>query len=235
MKHEEMREGAPSNLWHPSRSTISGLLIGLLVLAVVAFLAGYLPMQRREATLRAETEAQQKGLPRVAVMQVGRATDQNVLKLPGTMQALTEAPILARADGYLKRRLADIGDRVTAGQVLAEIDAPELDQQIHQAEAAIEQAQASLEQAQAGLAQGKANRELARITAERMKMLVEKGITPQQEGDQYRRSWLRRTPTCRRSRRRSSRSAAISPRSRQTALAWSRCRATAPSRRRSTA
>ena len=108
-----------------------------------------------------------------------------MLKLPGTMQALTEAPILARADGYLKRRLADIGDRVTAGQVLAEIDAPELDQQIHQAEAAIEQAQAAVEQAQASLAQGKANRELARITAERMKLLVEKGISPQQEGDQY--------------------------------------------------
>ena len=108
-----------------------------------------------------------------------------MLKLPGTMQALTEAPILARADGYLKRRVADIGDRVTAGQVLAEIDAPELDQQIHQAEAAIEQAQAAVEQAQASLAQGKANRELARITADRMKLLVEKGISPQQEGDQY--------------------------------------------------
>ena len=185
MKHEETNAGAPSNLWHPSRSTISALLFGLLVLVVVAFLAGYLPLQRREATLRAEAEAQQKGVPRVVVMQVGRATDQNVLKLPGTMQALTEAPILARADGYLKRRLADIGDRVTAGQVLAEIDAPELDQQMHQAEAAIEQAQASIEQAQAALAQGKANRELARITAERMKMLVEKGISPQQEGDQY--------------------------------------------------
>ena len=185
MKHEETNAGAPSNLWHPSRSTISALLFGLLVLVVVAFLAGYLPLQRREATLRAEAEAQQKGLPRVVVMQVGRATDQNVLKLPGTMQALTEAPILARADGYLKRRLVDIGDRVTAGQVLAEIDAPELDQQMHQAEAAIEQAQASMEQAQAGLAQGKANRELARITAERMKMLVEKGISPQQDGDQY--------------------------------------------------
>jgi multidrug efflux pump subunit AcrA (membrane-fusion protein) len=65
------------------------------------------------------------------------------------MQALTEAPILARADGYLKRRLADMGDRVQAGQVLAEIDAPELDQQIHQAEAAIEQAQAAAEQAEA--------------------------------------------------------------------------------------
>jgi RND family efflux transporter MFP subunit len=185
MNQQEMNSGTPSNLWHPSRSTISALLFGLLVLIAVAFLVGYLPLQRREATLRAEAEAQQKGVPRVVVMQLGRGTDQNALKLPGTMQALTEAPILARADGYLKRRLVDIGDRVTAGQVLAEIDAPELDQQMHQAEAAIEQAQASIEQAQAGLAQGKANRELARITAERMKTLVEKGISPQQDGDQY--------------------------------------------------
>ena len=68
--------------------------------------------------------------------------------------------------------------------MLAEIDAPELDQQIHQAEAAIEQAQAAVEQAQANLAQGKANRDLARITAERMKMLIEQGISPQQDGDQ---------------------------------------------------
>ena len=146
---------------------MSALLFGLLVLLVIGFFVGYLPMQRREATLRAEADAQQKGLPRLPVMRVERGPDQNVLKLPGTMQALTEAPILARADGYLKRRLADIGDRVTAGQVLAEIEAPELDQQIHQAEAAVEQADASAEQAQASLAQGKANRELARMTAER--------------------------------------------------------------------
>lgn len=181
MRHEDT---IPSNFWNPSRRTISALVFGGLVLLVVAFLAGYLPLQRREATLRAEVEAQQKGLPRLVVMRVGRGTDQNVLTLPGTMQALTEAPILARADGYLKRRLADIGDRVQAGQVLAEIDAPELDQQIHQAEAAIEQAQAAMEQAQASLAQGKANRELARITADRLKQLVEKGISPQQDGDQ---------------------------------------------------
>lgn len=185
MKQDETNPGTPANVWQPSRRTISALLFGIVVLGVVAFLAGYLPMQRREATVRAEAEAQQKGLPRMVVMRVGRVQDQNVLKLPGTMQALTEAPILARADGYLKRRVADIGDRVTAGQVLAEIDAPELDQQMHQAEAAIEQAQAAVEQAQAGLAQGKANRELARITADRMKLLVEKGISPQQEGDQY--------------------------------------------------
>jgi RND family efflux transporter MFP subunit len=185
MRQEESNSGAPANFWQPSRRTISTLLFGILVLGVIAFLAGYLPMQRRESTLRAEAEAQQKGLPRMVVMRVGRGQDQNVLKLPGTMQALTEAPILARADGYLKRRVADIGDRVSAGQMLAEIDAPELDQQIHQADAAIEQAQAAVEQAQASLAQGKANRELARITADRMKLLVEKGISPQQEGDQY--------------------------------------------------
>ena len=112
----------------------------LLALFVVAFLAGYLPLQQREATLRAETEAQQRGLPHVSVMRVTRGPDQNEIKLPGTMQALTEAPILARTDGYLKRRLVDIGDRVRTGQIMAEIDAPELDQQIHQAEAAIEQA-----------------------------------------------------------------------------------------------
>jgi RND family efflux transporter MFP subunit len=173
-----------SPVWRPSGATVSALLFGLVILLVIGFLAGYVPLQRREATLRAEAEAQQKGVSRVVVMRVSRGAAQDVLRLPGTMQALTEAPILARADGYLKRRLADIGDRVTAGQELAEIDAPELDQQIHQAEAAIDQAQASVEQAQASLVQGKANRELARITAERMKSLVEKGISPQQDGDQ---------------------------------------------------
>jgi RND family efflux transporter MFP subunit len=185
MRDDETHSKPPADFWRPSGATISALLFGLLVLLVVAFLAGYLPLQRREATLRAEADAQQKGLPRLAVMRVGRGTDQNVLKLPGTMQALTEAPILARADGYLRRRLADIGDRVRAGQLLAEVDAPELDQQIHQAEAAIEQAQAATEQAEASLEEGKANRELARTTADRWKMLVERGISPRQEGDQY--------------------------------------------------
>ena len=170
--------------WRPSRKATSALVLGLFVFFVAAFLTGYVPMQRREATLRAESDARQKRLPQVTVMRVGRAADQNNVKLPGTMQASTEAPILARTDGYLKRRLVDIGDRVRAGQVVAEIDAPELDQQIHQAEAASEQAQAAIDQAQANLEQGKANRELARITAERSKKLTERGITSQQEGDQ---------------------------------------------------
>jgi RND family efflux transporter MFP subunit len=74
---------------------------------------------------------------------------------------------------------------VSAGQILVEIDAPELDHQVHQAESAIAQAQAAAEQAQANLEQGKANRDLARVNADRWKALVEKGLAPQQESDQY--------------------------------------------------
>ncbi len=141
-------------------------------------------MQRRESALRAEADAQRKEVPRVDVIRVARGSGKTTLVLPGTMQAVTEAPILARADGYLKRRLADIGDRVRTGQVLAEIDAPELDQQIQQAQAAVAQAQAAVEQAAAGLVQGKANRDLARITAERVKTLTEQRVASPQERDQ---------------------------------------------------
>src|SRR5215467_12915726 len=130
--------GPPVNIWRPSGITISALLIGLIVIFVGAFFAGYLPLQKREATVRAEADEREKSLPRMIVMRVGRGADANQLTLPGTMQPITEAPILARADGYLKRRIVDIGDRVRAGQVLAEIDAPELDQQLRQAEAAVE-------------------------------------------------------------------------------------------------
>jgi RND family efflux transporter MFP subunit len=183
VRHQE-HHGPPEVRWRPSRLTISALLLGGLTLFVIAFLAGYLPLQRREATLQAETEAQEQSVPRLPVMRISRGSSKNEMKLPGTMQAVTEAPILARTDGYLKRRLADIGDRVKANQVLAEIDAPELDQQIHQAEATIEQGKAAIEQAQANQAQGKANRDLARITADRTLMLTARGISPQQDGDQ---------------------------------------------------
>jgi RND family efflux transporter MFP subunit len=177
--------GVPPIRWHPSRTTISALLLGFLILLVAAFIAGYLPLQKREATLRAEAQAREKALPHLQVMRVERRADRNEITLPGTMQAATEAPILARADGYLKRRLVDIGDRVRAGQVVAEIEAPEVDQQVHQAEAAVEQAQAAMEQTQASLEQGKANRELARMTSQRLKILAERGIASQQDADQY--------------------------------------------------
>jgi RND family efflux transporter MFP subunit len=173
-----------ADIRRPSRQAVSALLFGLGLVLVVAFLAGYLPLRQRSTALRAETDAQRKQVPRVEVMKLTRGSGQTTLTLPGTVQAITEAAVLARTDGYLKRRLVDIGDRVRAGQPLAEIDAPELDQQIHQAEAAVDQSEAAIGQAEATLAQARANRDLARITAQRLRTLNEQGITPQQDRDQ---------------------------------------------------
>jgi len=191
MKHEQLNSnppthyGPPSNRWRPSGITVAALALGVLVLLAGAFLVGYVPMQRRMAAVEAEATEREKALPRMDVMRVGHESNQNEIKLPGTMQAVTEAPILARADGYLKRRLVDIGDRVKAGQTLAEIEAPELEQQVLQGQAAVEQAQAAIEQAEANLQQGKANRDLARITAERWKQLAARGVATMQDKDQY--------------------------------------------------
>ncbi|HUP05157.1 MAG TPA: efflux RND transporter periplasmic adaptor subunit, partial [Bryobacteraceae bacterium] len=99
------------------------------------------------------------------------------------------APVLARASGYLKKRYADIGDAVKEGQVLAEMEAPELERQIQQAKAAVEQANSSEQQAEAALKQGRTNQELARVTAERYRALVEKGAVTRQDNDVYQAQW----------------------------------------------
>ena len=96
-----------------------------------------------------------------------------------------DSPVSARASGYLKKWYADIGARVKAGQTLAEIDAPELDQQVRQAQADVQQTKSAVDQALANLQQGKANAELARVTAQRWSNLVAKGVVSRQENDQY--------------------------------------------------
>src|SRR5205085_9199225 len=106
-------------------------------------------------------------------------------ELPGNIQAITEAPILARADGYIQRRLVDIGDRVKAGQTLAEIEAPEMEAQVRQAKANLEQAQAAVDQAQANYQQGKSDAELARVSAQRFTKLATQGVVSRQDNDQY--------------------------------------------------
>src|SRR5437667_12576054 len=93
--HHSQAGGAPANRWRPSRTTMSALLAVLVVLLIAAFLAGYLPLQRRDAILRAEGDAQQKQLPRVAVIRVARGPVESEITLPGTIPALTAAPILA--------------------------------------------------------------------------------------------------------------------------------------------
>ena len=176
---------APAVLWRPSRVTLWSLALGAALLIALAFVSGFVPFQKRNATLRAEAAEEAQSLPRVEVITVARAPTKSALQLPGSIQAVTEAPILARADGYVRRRIADIGDRVHSGQAVAEIEAPELDQQVLQAKATLEQAQAALEQAQASYQQGKSNMELAKITAQRWSTLNTKGVVSRQENDQY--------------------------------------------------
>jgi RND family efflux transporter MFP subunit len=175
----------PGGAWRPSAWALWCIFLGVMALIVAAFFAGYIPLKKRNAVIRAEAQQQEQALPRVEVLTVERAAGNSELELPGNMQAITEAPILARADGYIRKRMVDIGDRVRSGQPLAEIEAPELEQQVRQAKASFEQAQAALEQARANQEQGRSNEELARVTAGRWQKLTERGAVSRQENDQY--------------------------------------------------
>jgi RND family efflux transporter MFP subunit len=176
--------GPPRQLWHPSPATILAIFLAAMVLVAIAFFAGYIPLEKRRTVIASEAKEEQEALPRVLVMKVGRSTRQSGLRLPGNIQPITEAPVLARADGYIAKRLVDIGDRVKAGQTLAEIDAPELTDQVAQAKATVRQAEAALQQATANVQQGKTDMELARVMARRSEQLVAKGAVSKQDDDQ---------------------------------------------------
>jgi RND family efflux transporter MFP subunit len=167
----------------PSGRTLLWLVVLLGGLCVAGYYLGYLPRQRRETGLAAEAKTAGDTLPVVTVQPVTRAPARSSLVLPGDIQAVTEAPVLARASGYIKKRYADIGDRVKAGQPLVEIEAPELASQIRQAKAAVEQAGAAIEQAQASLQQGSATLSLLKINADRNQKLADKNIVSRSDND----------------------------------------------------
>jgi RND family efflux transporter MFP subunit len=182
---EKRRSGHSPQPAGPSRGRL--LLLGLILAALIVagFFKGYLPRQKREMVLAAETKADAESLPVVNVQPVKRSAAVMSLLLPGNIQAIAEGPVMARATGYIRKRNVDIGDRVEAGQALAEIEAPELKQQIAQARAAVEQANSTVEQAGAALEQGRTNANLARVTSERWNNLFAKGVVSRQERDTY--------------------------------------------------
>jgi multidrug efflux pump subunit AcrA (membrane-fusion protein) len=161
----------------------------LMALAVIlgagaaVYLLGYLPRERTTKQLDTAAAARRIAPPLVNAAVVKRAAPSTQLTLPGNITPITEAYIYARAAGYLKRRYVDIGDRVQAGQKLADIEAPDLDQQVSQAQAALAQAQGQLGQAQATLEQLTATRDLAEITWQRYKVLTADGAVSRQDGD----------------------------------------------------
>jgi RND family efflux transporter MFP subunit len=182
---EQKRLAAHPTAKGPSWGTMLVVVVLLATLAGAGYFFGYAPRQRRELVLAAETRDAGQSLPVVNVKKAEREAARSNLALPGNIQAVTEAPILARSSGYIRQRNVDIGDRVKANQVLVEIEAPELQQQIKQAAAAIEQASSGVQQAEAALLQARANLGLAQVTNDRWKKLVAKGAVSRQESDTY--------------------------------------------------
>ncbi len=158
-----------------SRRQLGIAAVAVLVLAA-AFLAGYLPRRLARAKLAAATPTAPVA-PRVSVVKAVPVDAGRVLTLPAGLVANQQTMVYARASGYVSRWLVDIGDRVKKGQLLVQLDTPELDQQLAQA-------RASLSQTVAALAQAEANREYADITARREAALFAKLLISAQENDQ---------------------------------------------------
>jgi len=149
----------------PSRLVL--WLVGFFLVVVIVVVAGILPRKKAKAALLSETR--EMATPVVAVVrpQLAQATEE--LVLPATLLPWTDAPIYARTNGYMKRWYFDIGARVRTGQLLAEIDTPEVDQQ--------------LGQARADLVTAEANEKLASITAARYHDLLKTESVSKQDVD----------------------------------------------------
>jgi RND family efflux transporter MFP subunit len=158
---------------HPRR----WLLLALGPVLAGLFFAGYWPRHAARTKLAAETSAAEQSVPRVKVAKATAMDAGRSLTLPGTLVADRQALVSARATGYVRRWAVDIGDRVRAGDVLAELDTPDLDQQLEQARAAQRQKDAALEQAIA-------NRDYARVTAGRQDALLAEALVSKQQSDQ---------------------------------------------------
>ncbi len=163
----------PRRIW--SRRHLWIAAAAVLVLAA-GFLAGYLPRRSARAKLAAATPTAPVA-PRVSVVKAVAVDAGRLLTLPAGLVANQQTLVYARASGYVNRWLVDIGDRVKKGQLLVQLDTPELDKQLAQA-------RASLSQTIAALAQAEANREYANITARREAALFSRLLISAQENDQ---------------------------------------------------
>jgi len=163
----------PRQRWSRRQLWIAAAVV--LVLAA-GFLAGYLPRRSARAKLAAATPTAPVA-PRVSVVKAVAVDAGRLLTLPAGLVANQQTLVYARASGYVNRWLVDIGDRVKKGQLLVQLDTPELDKQLAQA-------RASLSQTIAALAQAEANREYANITARREAALFSRLLISAQENDQ---------------------------------------------------
>jgi membrane fusion protein (multidrug efflux system) len=166
----------------PEPAKVSGARVGFVVLTVVLalgvlFAIGYLPRLRARTALVQATAAEHAASPRVEVVTPKEGSSSHSITLPGTVKALEETIIYSRANGYVKEWNVDIGDKVKAGQRLAVIETPDLDQEILQASAQLAQAEASVKQATA-------THGLAKSSLDRYRKLSAEGLATKQELDE---------------------------------------------------
>jgi RND family efflux transporter MFP subunit len=152
----------------PRRSRAPLILVVVLIAAGIASAAWGIA-GREKALNELTRETRDAAVVSVAVTRPATGAASEQVSLPGNVQPFTDAAIFARTSGYLKKRYADLGSRVKAGQVLAEIDTPEIDQQ--------------LLQARADLATAQANARLAQTTAERYQDLIKTDSVSRQDLD----------------------------------------------------
>ncbi len=150
-------------------SALPRIVTFLLIAIVVAVVVIWGISSRRAANAQLSMETRDLAIPTVAVIHPKLGAPQQEIVIPGDMQPFADAGIFARTNGYLKKWYADIGTNVKEGQLLAEIDSPEIDQQ--------------LEQARADLATATANFKLAEVTATRYKDLLKTDSVAQQDVD----------------------------------------------------
>ena len=180
------REAANSGVRLPhkkSHAKFIALVATLMVLLIAGVTFGLFKRQTHERALAATSEDESA---RALVVNVGRVRQsgaKSTIELPGDLYARVETPMYARVDGYLKRRPVDIGDHVKKGDLLVEIDTPDLDQQIVQAQATLAQTKATSQQLSAALLVAKANAKLARTTAERYRILLQQESVAKQDYD----------------------------------------------------
>jgi len=148
------------------KSRVFWFIVLLVVLGAIYGL-GVAPRMRAQHELAERAADNAKVLVRSYVAKLGQASLP--LLLPGNLQAWEDTAIYARTNGYVAKWNVDLGDHVKAGQLLAVIDSPEVDQELNQARANLEQA--------------KANLELARVTSQRWKTLVAQNAVSQQDSD----------------------------------------------------
>ena len=160
-----------------SRGRAVTITVVTLLVAGAAFLLAFRPRSAARAELEARAQQAGKAAPRLTVVAPKLVSSERAVRIPGSIQPLEEAVIHARANGYVARWLVDLGDKVKADQVLAEIEVPELNQELSQARAALAKAQASK-------AQAEAQKSLATSVFDRTGKLVSAGVATQQELEQ---------------------------------------------------